>query len=51
MKKLKDYRKIALLVDQIRVEKVYPLSILEGIQKGEIFVDNDETPTAVLIWH
>ena len=36
MKKLKDYRKIALLVDQIRVEKVYPLSILEGIQKGEI---------------
>ena len=51
MKKLKDYRKIALLVDQIRVEKVYPLSILEGIQKGEIFVDNDETPTAALIWH
>ena len=51
MKKLTDYRKINHLLDHIRIEKVYPLSILEGIQKGEIFVDNDETSTAALIWH
>ncbi len=51
MKKLKDYGKIDHLIDQIRIEKVYPLSILEGIQKGEIFVDDDEAPAAALIWH
>ena len=51
MIKLTDYGKIEHLLDQIKIEKVYPLSILEGIQKGEIFVDNDETPTAALIWH
>lgn len=42
MIKLTDYRKINHLVDRIRMEKVYPLSILEGIQTGEIFVDDDE---------
>ena len=51
MKKLTDYRKINHLLDHIRIEKVYPLSILEGIQKGEIFVDDDEIPTVALIWH
>ena len=51
MKILADYRKIDHLRDQIRIEKVYPLSILEGIQKGEIYVDNDVDPTAALIWH
>ena len=51
MIKLTDYRKINHLIDQIRIEKVYPLSILEGIQTGEIFVDDDEAPTAALIWH
>ncbi len=51
MIKLTDYRKINHLVDQIRIEKVYPLSILEGIQTGEIFVDDDEAPTAALVWH
>ena len=51
MKKLTDYRKINHLLDHIRIEKVYPLSILEGIQRGEIFVDNDETPTVALTWH
>ena len=51
MKKLTDYRKINHLLDHIRIEKVYPLSILEGIQKGEIFVDDDESPTVALIWH
>ena len=51
MKKLTDYKKINHLLDYIRIEKVYPLSILEGIQKGEIFVDSDENPAAALIWH
>ena len=51
MIKLTDYGKIEHLLDQIKIEKVYPLSILEGIQKGEIYADNDETPTAALIWH
>ena len=51
MKKLTDYRKINNLLEHIRIEKVYPLSILEGIQKGEIFVDDDEIPTVALIWH
>ena len=51
MIKLTDYRKIDHLHDQIKIEKVYPLSIIEGLQKGEIFVDNDETPTVALVWH
>ena len=51
MRKLTDYRKIDPLRDQIRIEKVYPLSILEGMQKGEIFVDHEEAPTVALVWH
>ena len=51
MKTLTDYRKVKHLVEQISVEKVYPLSLMEGLQNGEIYVDNDENPTAVLIWH
>lgn len=51
MKKLTDYVKITRLIDQISVEKVYPLSIVEGIQKGEVFVDDDEAPDVALIWH
>ena len=42
MKKLTDCKKIRHLTDQISVEKVYPLSILEGIQSGEIYVDDTE---------
>jgi GNAT superfamily N-acetyltransferase len=51
MKKLTDYGKISRLTDQISVEKPYPLSILEGIQNGEIFVDDVDSPTSALIWH
>ena len=46
-----DFEKIKQLCNDIKIEKVYPFSILEGIQKGEIFVDNDEAPTSALIWH
>lgn len=48
---LSDFGKINHLCDHINIEKVYPLSILEGIQKGEIYVDNEEAPTAALLWH
>ena len=51
MEKLTDFRKIHRLMEQINAEKVYPLSILEGYQRGEIFVDDMEAPTASLIWH
>ena len=51
MKIIKDYERIKHLVDQIKVEKVYPLSITEGIQKGEVFVDHIEAPTVALLWH
>ena len=51
MKIISDHRKIIHLAEQIKTEKVYPLSITEGIQSGEIFVDNAEEPTAVLLWH
>ena len=39
------------LTDQITIEKVYPLSVLEGTQKGEIYVDDDKAPASALIWH
>ena len=51
MKKLLDYRKVNSLLEYITVEKVYPLSIVEGYQSGEIFVDDTEKPTYALFWH
>lgn len=51
MKITSDHGKIIHLAEQIKTEKVYPLSITEGIQSGEIFVDNTEAPNSVLLWH
>ena len=51
VKRLSDYSKVKHLLERINVEKVYPLSIMEGLQKGEIFVDDAENPTDALIWH
>ena len=31
--------------------QVYPLSITEGIQSGDIYVDDQENPGMVLFWH
>ena len=31
--------------------QVYPLSITEGIQSGDIYVDDPENPGMVLFWH
>lgn len=36
---------------QIAIEKVYPLSIINGNQTGEIYVDDSENPTVALFWH
>ena len=51
MKTLNDHNKITHLADLITVEKVYPLSVLEGVQSGEVFVDSEACPAAALIWH
>lgn len=51
MERLLDYSKVDTLIKQINVEKVYPLSIVEGYQDGKIYVDNAEKPTVALFWH
>lgn len=51
MKKLDDYNKIIHLIDDIKVDKVYPLSIVEGSQQGEIWVDDLSVPKFALFWH
>lgn len=51
MKKLLHYRKINHLIEQINIEKVYPLSIVEGYQSGEVFVDDIDNPMMALFWH
>lgn len=48
---LLDYSKADNLINQINIEKVYPLAIVEGYQDGEIYVDNTENPTVALFWH
>lgn len=51
MEQLKDYQKILHLLEYIDVEKVYPLSVIEGFQWGEVYVDDRDTPSVALIWH
>lgn len=51
MEQLKDYKKILHLLEYIDVEKVYPLSVIEGLQQGEVYVDDRDTPSLALIWH
>lgn len=48
---LSDYNSIGNLVNRIKVDKVYPLSIIEGKQQGEIFSDSITEPKKVLFWH
>lgn len=33
------------------MKKVYPFSIMEGFQQGEVYVDNKDNPSVALIWH
>ena len=51
MKKLLDFGKAQHLLETIRIEKVYPLSVAEGCQSGEVFADDTRTPSSVLYWH
>jgi len=51
MEQLIHYENISHLLDEIQVDKVYPCSILEGIQSGEIFVNDVSNPHAALFWH
>lgn len=51
MKKIDDYGKVAHLISEIEVDKVYPMSILEGYQSGEVWVDDTINPSFCLFWH
>lgn len=48
---LEKYEKVEYLIDKIQVDKVYPCSIIEGIQSGEVIVDDVENPKCALFWH
>lgn len=51
MEKLEGYKKIDALRNQIDVDIAYPLSIIQGSQTGEIYVDNKDNPSVALLWH
>lgn len=51
MEKITNYSSVEHLISQIRVAKVYPLSIVEGFQSGEIFADDADDPKTVFVWH
>lgn len=46
-----DYPLAVEMAKQVAVDKVYPLSIAEGFQAGEIFADSAEHPRVLLYWH
>ena len=49
--KKSDYPLAAEMAKQVAVDTVYPLSIAEGFQSGEIFADSAEHPHTLLYWH
>lgn len=51
MEKLNNHKGISHLLEQLDVEKVYPLSIMEGLQRGQVYVDDTNNPSIALIWH
>lgn len=51
MYRLNNYDNIHKFIDGIHVDKVYPCSIVEGIQSGDIFVDDVKNPSVALFWH
>lgn len=48
MIKLNEYNKLKFFADKLGI---YPLSIVEKMQSGEVFADDAEDPSAVLFWH
>ena len=51
MKKATDYKAVLPLISGLETDKVYPLSITEGKQSGDIYVDDTVNPTVCLWWH
>lgn len=51
MKKINDFKKIAHMIKNIKVDKVYPLSILDEFQSGEVYVNDVIEPSFCLFWH
>ena len=53
MKKVQkvDYKKYLLQAGMNTANRVYPLSIAEGLQAGDIFVNEGITVDSVLFWH
>lgn len=47
----KNFRDMKEWANKSVYESVYPYSIVEGYQKGRIFVDDLEHVKAVLFWH
>lgn len=51
MKKLTNYPSLPASLKLFDIEKVYPQSIFEKTQCGEILVDDTENPKVALFWH
>lgn len=51
MERLNSYQNILHLLEHYEIEKVYPLSIMEGLQGGKVYVNDKVNPSAALIWH
>lgn len=51
MKKLTNYPSLPASLKLFDVEKVYPQSIFDKTQCGEILVDDTENPKVALFWH
>ena len=47
----KDYRKFITWVKDNTANRVYPCSITEGIQSGDIYVNDDADVESVFFWH
>lgn len=46
-----NYNRATDFIQHIEVDKVYPLSITEGFQTGEIFTNDIDDPSCYLYWH
>ena len=51
MVRLSSYDNLDELINELEMNRIYPLSIAEDFQKGEIFTNNAENPNAVMFWH
>ncbi len=53
MKRIDDlkYKDYIAWAERNYCNQVYPLSIAEGIQPGDIFVDDEKDTKSVLFWH